>query len=176
MKIINLYGGPGTGKSTTAAGLFHLMKLRSFEVELVTEYAKELVWAERHKMFTEQDYIFAKQNHKLRRLQDKVDWVVTDSPLILGLFYITDEFPGREPFSQFVLDMFNSYENINIFLERVKPYNPNGRNQDENEAKAIDQQIKQFLTENNFDYTSIPADHDAARNILNNIINSSNAK
>ncbi len=39
-----MFGGPGTGKSTSAAGLFFKMKLAQMEVELVTEYAKDLVW------------------------------------------------------------------------------------------------------------------------------------
>jgi hypothetical protein len=43
MKVINLWAGPGAGKSTTAAGLF-LMKLTGRRVELVTEYAKEVVY------------------------------------------------------------------------------------------------------------------------------------
>lgn len=170
MKIINLYGGPGTGKSTTAAGLFHLMKLRSMECELVTEYAKDLVWSERHAMFTEQDYIFAKQNHRLRRLSGKVDWVVTDSPIVLGFFYIEDSFPGKDHFCNFVRDMFNSYDNINVFLERVKPFNPNGRNQTEEESKQIDQNIQDFLIENKLPYFTIPADAAAPGLILDRII------
>ena len=44
MKVINLWGGPGCGKSTTAAGLFSIMKMRGHKVELVTEYAKELTY------------------------------------------------------------------------------------------------------------------------------------
>lgn len=145
------------------------MKLQHMECELVTEYAKDLVWSERHTMFTEQDYIFAKQNHRLRRLDGKVDWVVTDSPIVLGFFYIEDDFPGREHFCNFVRDMFNSYDNINVFLERVKVYNPNGRNQTEEESKAIDVKIKQFLEENNLPYISVPADEDAPKVILDRI-------
>ena len=39
LKVINLYGGPGTGKSTTAAALFALIKREGYNVELVTEFA-----------------------------------------------------------------------------------------------------------------------------------------
>lgn len=42
--VINLIGSPGTGKSTIAAELFARMKWLGFDVELVSEYAKELVW------------------------------------------------------------------------------------------------------------------------------------
>ena len=169
MKIINLYGGPGTGKSTTAAGLFHLMKLESIECELVTEYAKDLVWSDRSNMFTEQDYIFAKQNHRLRRLRGKVDYTVTDSPLILGFFYIADDFPGKDHFCNFVREMFDSYENINVYLDRVKVYNPNGRNQTEEEAIHIDKRILKFLDDNDLPYLRVKADKFAPQAILDKI-------
>lgn len=41
---VNLYGGPGTGKSTGASYIFSKLKLAGVEAELVTEYAKDLVW------------------------------------------------------------------------------------------------------------------------------------
>jgi len=42
MKIINLYGGPGSGKSTIAAGIFYKAKLDDrYRVELFREMAKD---------------------------------------------------------------------------------------------------------------------------------------
>ena len=166
MKVINFFAGPGCGKSTTAAGLFHYMKVRSFQVELVTEYAKDLVWSERTLMLTEQDYIFAKQNHRLRRLRGKVDWVITDSPIILGHFYMPEDFPGKEHFCNFVNSMFNSYDNINILLTRVKKYDPVGRNQTEEEAKALDLAVKTFLDENEIPFFTVDADENAPKKVL----------
>ena len=88
LNVINLFGGPGCGKSTTAAGLFHLMKLNEMNVELVTEYAKDLTWEERFgTLANDQLYVFAKQQKRLQVLKNKVRYVVTDSPLILGLSY-----------------------------------------------------------------------------------------
>ena len=49
---INLFGGPGVGKSTLAAGLFWFFKTNrltlkhSYVIELVREFAKDLVWAQ----------------------------------------------------------------------------------------------------------------------------------
>ncbi len=166
MKIINLFGGPGIGKSTTAAGLFHQMKIAGKEVELVTEYAKDLIWSERTTMFSEQDYVFAKQNHRIRRLQGKVDWAITDSPIVLGHFYIDNNFPGKEHFCNFINSMFDSYENINIFLQRVQTYNPNGRNETEEEAIHIDKLIQKFLIDNDVKYSSVRVDDNTIENIL----------
>jgi hypothetical protein len=61
MKVINLWAGPGAGKSTTAAGLFFLMKLTGRRVELVTEYAKEVVYDQDPTRIKNQLLILAKQ-------------------------------------------------------------------------------------------------------------------
>ncbi len=36
-KIICLYGGPGAGKSTTAAGVYHHLKMLGFNCEMNRE-------------------------------------------------------------------------------------------------------------------------------------------
>jgi len=164
MKVINLFGGPGTGKSTTAAGTFFNLKLRGCNVELVTEYAKDMVWEDRHNILQDQLYIFAKQARRVERLRDKLGFVVTDSPIILGLLYTPENY--YESFPKFVREVYDSYDNINIFLARVKEYNPIGRLQTEDEAKEIDTKIKDFLNLNNIQYNTIVADKDAPLNII----------
>lgn len=47
IKVINIFGAPGCGKSTTAAGLFWRMKCDDMSVELVSEYAKACVFEDR---------------------------------------------------------------------------------------------------------------------------------
>jgi adenylate kinase family enzyme len=42
--FVNLFGSPGTGKSTMAASIFAELKWRGVDCEIVTEYAKELTW------------------------------------------------------------------------------------------------------------------------------------
>ena len=48
-RVVNLFAGPGSGKSTTASGLFHLLKLDNKKTELVTEYAKDAIYEQREK-------------------------------------------------------------------------------------------------------------------------------
>jgi hypothetical protein len=43
------------------------------------------------------------------------------------------------------MDVFNSYNNVCYFLNRVKPYNPNGRNQTEEESDAMSNDIFTML-------------------------------
>lgn len=155
MQVINLFGGPGTGKSTTAAGLFYYLKRQGVECELVTEYAKELVWSERANMFTHQDYIFAKQRNKLERLRDKVEFVITDSPLLLSLIYMPDSYTGGAHFSDFILEVNKSFHSIDFLLKRQKGYSPIGRNQTEEEAKEIDKDIRKMLNSHNIVYNEI---------------------
>lgn len=42
--VVNLFGGPGCGKSTTMARLFADLKTRGLNVEMVSEFAKDLVY------------------------------------------------------------------------------------------------------------------------------------
>ena len=154
--VINLFGGPGCGKSTTAAAVFSLLKLHSVETELITEFAKDLVWEERFHTFKNQHYLFGKQHHRLWRVGDKVDVMVTDSPIFLSLIYRKELY--SDAFRKVVLEEFNAYNNINFFLNRIKPYNEVGRNQTKKEAKQIDREIIKDLDKHSIDYFIINSD------------------
>ena len=112
-KVINLFGGPGAGKSTTAAGLFYEMKVRDIKCELVTEYAKDMTYEKRTNILSDQLYILAKQNRKLIRLVGEVDYIITDSPLLIGLMYVPVNYYAQ--FSSLVHEIFGSYNNTNFF-------------------------------------------------------------
>lgn len=156
MKVINFWAGPGSGKSTTAAGLFYEMKKQGYEVELVTEYAKDMTWEERFNVLTDQLYVLAKQNRRIHRLSGKVDWVITDSPILMGLMYKPQNY--YESFNKFIFEVWNSYENLSFLLSRDFDYNPNGRNQTYEEAIDIDNRIHKFLNENNIPYHLVTND------------------
>ena len=167
MKIINIFSGPGSGKSTTAAGLFYQMKCLGLEVELVTEYAKDMVWEHRHNILEDQIYIFAKQQRRISRLREhKIDWVITDSPIPLGLCYMKAE-QQNLAFTQVVMHVFNSYENHNFYLKRNVEYNPNGRNQKNvSEAQDVDDKLMHMLTQNHITCDLIQGGEHAVRDIL----------
>lgn len=169
MNVINLYAGPGAGKSTTAAGVFFKMKTMNMKVELVTEYAKDLVYEERYSVFRDQEYLFAQQHRRLKRLLGKVDWVVTDSPLMLVVVYAKDAWEDEDissHFSRFVKAVDSRYNNFNFFIERVKPYQPYGRLQDEYGAIKKDMEIKDMLSKEGIPYSSIPGNEGAPDEII----------
>ena len=78
---------PGAGKSTGAAYIFSQLKMHGINAELVTEFAKDKVWENNTEVFKNQAYLFGKQSYRISRCKDKVDVIVTDSPLPLSIFY-----------------------------------------------------------------------------------------
>lgn len=165
VKVINLFGGPGSGKSSTAAGLFHLMKYANLKVELVREFVKYAAWTNNDSLFEDYIYIFAKQQRQQRILRDKVDWIITDSPIILAPIYAKNN--GTESFFTLCLDTFKEYENINFFLRRDKEYHSYGRTQTEQQAWAMDGQIRNFLDANEIHHSTVIGNKRAALAIFN---------
>lgn len=163
MKLINLWGAPGTGKSTTCALLFGLMKLRGLKVEMAREYAKDVVWEKRFHLFEHQNYIFAKQCQRLYVLRD-LDWVVTDCPIMLSAYYAPSDYSKH--FGPLVREVHDSFDNVNIFLHRTKAYDPMGRMQTELEADVVSKELEAFLKLHVIDYTSMDANIRAPEKIL----------
>jgi nicotinamide riboside kinase len=169
--VINLIGSPGTGKSTIASELFAKMKWGGYDVELVSEYAKELVWEERTETIKNEVYLFGKQHHRMFRLLGKVKYIITDRPLILSNLY-NDVYGDKSPeFSNLVLHEVNKMKNMNILLERVKPYVNKGRNQTEEQSKGFAIKIKKMLDKHQVNYIEYKADDRVSDNIINIIKN-----
>lgn len=151
MIVINLFGAPGAGKSTGAAYIFSKLKMAGVNAELVTEFAKDKVYEETKEVWNNQQYIFGKQSFRLGRLKGKVDIVVTDSPLVLSALYNNDDLLG-EMFDEVVISIFQSYDNRNYFVNRVKPYNPSGRMQTAEESDELADIFKGQLGELGVNY------------------------
>jgi hypothetical protein len=152
MIVVNLFGVPSAGKSTGAAYIFSQLKLNGINAELITEFAKDKVWENNTEVFKNQAYLFGKQSYRMSRCKDKVDVIVTDSPLPLSIFYNKDTVLG-EDFNKTVMNVFNSYNNLNYLLLRVKPYNPIGRHQTEKESDALKQPMVDLLNDRDIEYT-----------------------
>lgn len=142
MIVVNLYAGPGSGKSTTCAGVFSKLKLAGVNCEMALEYAKDKVWESSFKVLDNQIYVFGKQLHRLWRLKDQVDVIITDSPLLLSILYDSSK---NENFKNLILDQYNSFNNLNYFIQRNDEYNPKGRMQTLKEAKELDTELSDIL-------------------------------
>ena len=171
MIVINLWGGPGCGKSTTATGLFSLMKMRGHKVELVTEYAKELTYDEDWQTLTQQEIILPEQYKRQKRLENHVDYAITDSPIPLNLIYARDDLSKDMKFWDKVLDSFEEFHNFNILLKRVKPYSHYGRKETSDQAIEIDNQCESLLKNINAPYQKVRGDEDSPVMIYNMLFN-----
>lgn len=166
--IVNLFAGPGAGKSTIAANVFAELKWAEIDVELVTEYAKELVWEERFKALENQFYIFGKQLERIRRLTGNVDVVITDSPIVLSPIYKLEHL--SEHFDLAVLEEFKRFNNVNYFIERRKRYIPKGRMQTEDQAKEKDKEIETFLISNGIYFTNVMGDVSGVETVVSDVL------
>jgi hypothetical protein len=170
MVNINFFGGPGTGKSTTASGLFHEMKKEGFSIEYISEYAKDLVYSKDYFKLKDQLMVLANQSHPWFKLENQVDFTVNDGPFMLGLVYLQENshMPAKE-FKAFLLEMWHSYDHINIFIERDienHAYQEYGRNQTLAEAIEKDNEIRETLEENGIPYYSVVMGPDTVKESL----------
>ena len=173
--IINIFGGPGVGKSTIAAGLFYKMKCKHLDVEIVFEYAKKLTYEKRFDILTsDQLTILAKQHRDISTIYNQRQFVVVDSPLLLSQIYFN---PQTNPidsdlFIPLVIQLFNSYNNINFYIKRNDnlPFENKGRLQDLDQAKNIDDKVKNFLDNNNIECSYVLAGESAVELIYNYLI------
>lgn len=142
--VINLFGGPGAGKSTAAAYLFAELKMRGIKVELVTEYAKDLAWENNQVALSCQAHIFGEQWRRMQRCEDKVDVIVVDSPLFLSIVYNEDK-RLSENFYKTVCEVFKSYDNYNFFIKRQQNFEQEGRVHNEEQSLNLDNKIRELL-------------------------------
>lgn len=145
MRVINLFGAPGSGKSTTRAGLFFLMKCAGIRCEEAHEAAKLPTYEGNFAYLANQGLVTADQDRNIRSVGSQVDWVVTDSPLLLGLLYAPGTAFDNVCYRQAVWSLFNGYDNVNVYIERVKPYQPYGRSQTEDEARVLDKRLRSIV-------------------------------
>lgn len=175
MIVINLCASPGAGKSTGAAYIFSKLKMAGINCELVTEVAKDKVWEKNNKALENQAYIFGQQYFRLSRLEGEVDVVVTDSSLILGILYNKDPKLGKV-FNEMIINVAKSFESLNYFIRRVKPYNPKGRLQTEEESDQISHAVKKLLQEHFPNYEEIDGNEDGYNKIVRRVLEYINQK
>lgn len=138
MKVINFFAPPSGGKSTTGQILSGLLSIAGYNVEYVPEFAKFATLSRNESALSDQIYMFGKQENRLHVLRRSgADFVVMDGPLPNALLFQPDGyFPLFEPF---VMQVFDSFENLNYLLEPSpnQPYRQFGRNEDSEGAQVV---------------------------------------
>lgn len=116
-KLINIFGSPGSGKSTFALFLTGELKMRGLDAEYAPEYIKYLI-AKGNCNYDQLD-ILHNQYHQIAGFYNNSDIVVTDSPLLLSTIYGENYKHQKELFS--LAQAFNSeFNNHNILIEPPK--------------------------------------------------------
>lgn len=177
-KIINLFCGPGGGKSSIASGLVYELKRKHINCDAPYEFPKLLAWDENHSAIKDQLYVIANQHRGIVKSWGKVDYIVLDSPILLSLiyksYYDNSEYPSflyGEYFDKMILNIHSHYDNINIFLERSPGLHNNAeRYQNLEKSVELDLMIKETLDDNKITYAKIKVDDHTVNNILNLIL------
>ena len=176
--IVNLLGGPGIGKSTLSAIIYAKLKLKNYTVEYVQEYAKSLVWTKDFDTLNNQRYVTQTQYNLLKNINGQVDFIVTDGAICTGIYYNLhnkDNTSNVQKTENYIIECFNKFNNINIFLERGDfPFEIQGRLQNEEESKEIDIILKHLLKQNKIDFALFKSncDEDNINKIVDYIITS----
>lgn len=165
--IINLFGGPGVGKSTAAYYLMAKLKLNGIDCEYTPEFAKDKVWEGNLDVFNCQFFVTGRQAWQIRRLYNKVTVIITDSPIALGATYA-----DSPELAKTCLVEFNKYKDVNknFIIERNTVFDPNGRRQSETESRKLDKNVEIMLAANNIPFSKILNTTEQYDNIVNSII------
>ena len=152
MVVVNLFGGPGSGKSTTCAGVFSKLKLAGVNCEMALEYVKDKIWENSLNVLDDQIYVFGKQFHRLNCLKDKADVIITDSPILLSIIYNKEM---SNYLDDLIVEQFRKFNNLNYYLVRDESFNQTGRIHNLEESVEKDNQIKIMLNKYNISYTTV---------------------
>jgi hypothetical protein len=179
-KIVNLFGGPGIGKSSIASGLVYKLKKNHISCDNPYEFPKLLAWDENFSAIQDQLYVLANQHRGIVKSYNKVDYIILDSPILLSLVYKNlyngNSYPSTlysNIFESLVLDLHKKYNNINIFLKRnVEEFNFNQKERYQNieESINIDNKIRNLLIDNSLDFVEVEVGKKTVNKIIKDIL------
>lgn len=168
--VVNIFGEPSAGKSTSAAYIFSKLKLLGYKCELVTEFAKEKVYESNNIGLANQIFVFANQFYRMDNVANQTDIVITDSPLPTAALYGKNEYFSKD-MERVIMDCFNMYDNLNYMLIRNHSFKGDGRIHNEEESKLIRSELKDLLNRYDIKYEELVGGIDNCEKIISDIIN-----
>lgn len=173
--IVNFISGPSSGKSVMSSLIFSELKMRHYKAEYVQEHAKMLIYQKRFEELNNQYNVSMEQYKMLKSINGKVEYICTDSPLLIGLYYnkkYKDNICNVEKVEKWLLEKIKEFNNVYIFLERNEnfPFEKEGRVHNEEQSKEIDKELKELLNEFNIPYITILSERDSVDKILKFIL------
>ena len=151
--VINLIGGPCSGKSTVAAELFARLKKMGVHCELVSEYIKERIYEENKTMPVNQIPIFGMEHYSIVNKIGKVDCLVHDGSFINNIIYKQDNNPE---FDTLVVSEYNKFINLDFFIKRGNiVFEDYGRIHNLKQSKELDRIIKDTYSKYNLSFIEV---------------------
>ena len=162
--VVNIYGGPGIGKSTSALQIVAELKKMGYSAEYVSEVAKEYVYAKNYEILDgkleNQKKLMREQQSRLDLLIGNVDIVITDSPLLLNGVYLNEEAEITDKHLDDIFSVYSEYSNYDIVLERdlSSEFETEGRIHTLEQSIQKDAEITSLLDECDIKYSTYKRD------------------
>ena len=161
--VINLIGGPCSGKSTVAAELFARLKKMGIHCELVPEYIKERIYEENKTMPVNQIAIFGMEHYAICNKIGKVKCIVHDGSYINNEIYNNENNPE---FNALIVSEYNKFNNLDFFIKRGNiEFEDYGRIHNLKQSQELDDIIRQTYKKYNLNFIEVEA-RDAVDKII----------
>ena len=161
--IINLIGGPCSGKSTIAAELFARLKKMGIHCELVSEYIKDRIYEENQTMPKNQIAIFGMEHYNISNKLGKVDVIVHDGSFINNIIYKAEE---NKHFDDLIISEYKRFWNLDFFIKRGNiEFETYGRIHNLKQSKELDKIIKETYDSYELSYIEVES-RDAVDKII----------
>jgi len=140
--VINLIGGPCSGKSTVAAELFARLKKMGIKTELVSEYIKDRIYEENKTMPNNQIAIFGMEHYNISNKLGKVEVIVHDGSFINNILYKKED---NQEFDNLIVSEYHKFNNLDFFIKRGNiEFEDYGRIHNYEQSLELDEKIKQL--------------------------------
>lgn len=158
--LLNFLGASGVGKTSLSAKVFARLKAKDIDCEYVSEYVKGWAWEGRTISPFDQFYIFGKECHNQSMLFNKVQVIISDSPVMLSTFYhlyYNNDNSLSDPCHYFYRRAVEEFhiKPMNFFLPRKKEYNPNGRYQTKEQSDELAIMLRDWLDNEGYTYEEL---------------------
>ena len=177
--LINLFGASSAGKSTLMADLFTSLKQHGFTVEMCPEIIKKWAWDGVKPNKYDQYFLMGQEIKQQSRLFHKVDFILSDSPVIQNAFYnwyLYGEDNLFQPATDYLrMATDDGIKIINYMLVRNTDFESQGRYQTEEQADEIALALIDYVEKHGFCYPLVKGQwHQRVLHILEdlNIISS----
>lgn len=143
---INLFGGPGVGKTTLASSVFALLRRQGVPCEMVPEWIKQWAYEGRVQQGFDPFYAFARQLHSEEESLRHVGVTISDSPVYLQCMYADKNAPSIADDMWSIAHTYEqTYPSRNYYVTRDGDYEQSGRWESHADAVDMDLHIRSKL-------------------------------